>query len=1001
MTGVVEHRCADWQAMADELATLLVDDPSSVFATERVIVESVGTGRLLSQALASRIGSEGGVCAGVSFETVDQVRARLLAELGGPDRAADPWRRRALTFAIMESLVSLVQRPEFGLLAHHVGPQNDPDRPGRWLAASSRFAALLSDYTRDEPDMIRAWNRGEAVAPDGSALGEVDRWQFALWRELTTRTSVPDPVARHDELVAGLSSSSSSSSISVSDRVHVVAPWSLAGSDLELVEALGVRGRVHRWLVDEPSAPAPVHVHASHGPARQVEVLRDVLCGLFEDDPSLEPRDVIIVCPDLEAVAHLVDAAFEPGIDGHPGAALRVQVASAVRRPRNEVLNVLGLLLTLPAKRGTIADLLDIAGSPPVAHRFGFTPERLEEIESLLVATNVRGGVDLTHRQAFGVPVPQNTWLTGIDQLLAGLTMPEGDHWLGMVAPSDAIGSPQAPMVGALAELVSRLRRFMHLTRDPMTVAAWVGVLREQLDLFVSTSTDDSWMVQHAWRQLAELGEQAGDSHVLIGRSEFASVVDSLLRSSTGRPNYASGGLMVTRLGDLDGVPHKVICVLGADEVPSDGRPGDVLGDDSSRLETRRAQWRRALTVATERTVVVYGARSETTNEPLPMPVLLSSLLAGIGEAGGEVIHHQHPLQAFDPANFRRPATSFDRAGLAGARALTVVRQQPPTAADLVVAVSALPAPQLEVLTLTDMESWFASPTGFLLRQRAGIRLSQNEARPTALPLQLTALESWGLRDRLLRGLVAGAKPATAEGMEWRRGTVGPQALGAASMADAARLASDVHEAAGPLFSSEGEIREVVIEIAGVQISADLVLRQGVHAIVTASKAESKVWAGAWVSALIGSAAGVNFRGVELVGAPRQVSDWELRNGEVQRDVGRLRIPALPPDRARELLATVVAYVRDSLAAPLPLPFTTALKMAALQRRHREPLAHESLVAELERVYPRWSGDRASELFFPGYADLLALPGRSGGTRFMEGVRDVYLPMLAGTEAAL
>ena len=63
-----------------------------------------------------------------------------------------------------------------------------------------------------------------------------------------------------------------------------------------------------------------MQVHACHGPARQVEVLREVLLGLLADDPTLEPRDILVMCPDIEAYAPLVAAAFGMG-DGSRGRA--------------------------------------------------------------------------------------------------------------------------------------------------------------------------------------------------------------------------------------------------------------------------------------------------------------------------------------------------------------------------------------------------------------------------------------------------------------------------------------------------------------------------------------------------------------------------------------------------------------------------------------------------------------------------------------------------------
>ena len=73
-------------------------------------------------------------------------------------------------------------------------------------------------------------------------------------------------------------------------------------------------------LPGAPDARAPlaaddrsVQVHACHGRARQVEVLRDAVLHLLAEDPALEPRDVIVMCPDIEAFAPLIQATFGAG----------------------------------------------------------------------------------------------------------------------------------------------------------------------------------------------------------------------------------------------------------------------------------------------------------------------------------------------------------------------------------------------------------------------------------------------------------------------------------------------------------------------------------------------------------------------------------------------------------------------------------------------------------------------------------------------------------------
>ncbi|MEJ7717201.1 MAG: exodeoxyribonuclease V subunit gamma [Thermoleophilaceae bacterium] len=82
----------------------------------------------------------------------------------------------------------------------------------------------------------------------------------------------------------------------------------------------GARGRAARRSTRTTAA---VQVHACHGRARQVEVVRDAILHVLDEDPSLEPRDVIVMCPDIETFAPLIQATFGAG-----------EVVGRGRRPR-------------------------------------------------------------------------------------------------------------------------------------------------------------------------------------------------------------------------------------------------------------------------------------------------------------------------------------------------------------------------------------------------------------------------------------------------------------------------------------------------------------------------------------------------------------------------------------------------------------------------------------------------------------------------------------------
>ncbi|PRC47394.1 exodeoxyribonuclease V subunit gamma, partial [Mycobacterium sp. ITM-2017-0098] len=91
------------------------------------------------------------------------------------------------------------------------------------------------------------------------------------------------------------------------------------------------------------TADRSVQVHSCHGPARQIDVLREVLLGLLADDPTLEPRDILVMCPDIETYAPLIVAGFGLGdvvTGSHPAHRLRVKLADRALTQTNPLLGV-------------------------------------------------------------------------------------------------------------------------------------------------------------------------------------------------------------------------------------------------------------------------------------------------------------------------------------------------------------------------------------------------------------------------------------------------------------------------------------------------------------------------------------------------------------------------------------------------------------------------------------------------------------------------------------
>lgn len=830
--------CADWESLVRDLAGELAEPPADPFASRLVVLDAPAARRDLSQQLAVR---GGGICAGVDFAGLRQVRRRLEEGLLGIDAGTDQWRPRGLALAVLDVMDASVDEPWFVPIAEHLGVsvgspgQVVAPRPGRRLATADRISRLLLRYSWQLPSLLRRWSTGELVGPDGGPLAESAHWQPMIWRRVRDLLDQPDPVSRHDELCRLLATDGPTG---LDDPVlRVVNPASCDPLDRELVVALARRmpvvvrqhvaapdstlvkqwGRatttaVERWtavasrvrrvgstLQGEP-LPARVQVHASHGPDRQVEVLREVLCGLLEEDPGLEPRHVVVACTDLDTYAPLVRAAFclAPDLLGrslHPGHRLRVQIADGSLTQPNQVLETLRLLLHLAGDRASAQDLVELCGSAPVRARFDLADDDLDRIQRLVSQAGVRWGLDGRHRAEFGLgQVRQSTWLAGVERILTGIAMgPQPLHWLGTALPVEQVDSTDVMAAGMLAEVVSRTRKLVADWRVPAPIPEWVGRLHEALDLLTATQTDDAWQLTRARSELADLADLTVERTAPLGLGDVQALFDKLLRTGTGRPNFGNGSLLVCGLDDLGGVPHPVVAVLGLDDQRFPARPGldgddlTLWGEPDPELDPRSRSRDRlldAVAAASEQLVVVHQGFTPRTNEPVPRPVSVVDLAAACSP--GQLTVNQHTLQPQSAVNFHgagtEPPFSFDTAALAGAQARELLLDQPPAPQPALWQVrlgSAGTDSAAEPLDISALLVFYRNPAAELLRRRIGVTMTQwSDSLEDELPIDPRGLQDWNLGDRMVRLALDGLDPAQVAAAERLRGDLPPGQLG-------------------------------------------------------------------------------------------------------------------------------------------------------------------------------------------------------------------------------
>ncbi|MGN6252438.1 MAG: exodeoxyribonuclease V subunit gamma [Marmoricola sp.] len=743
-----------------------------------------------------------------------------------------------------------------------------------------------------------------------------------------------------------------------------------------------------------PADPADrsVQVHSCHGPARQVEVLREVLLGLLADDPGLEPRDIVVMCPDIEAYAPLVNAAFGLGDllpDAHPGQQLRVRLADRALTQTNPLLGVADQVLTIAGGRAEASRVLDLLATDPVRRRFGFSDADLETITGWVDKAGVRWAFDAEHRRDFGLAAyMQNTWRFGLDRVLAGVAMSEdAERWIDTTLPLDDVASTDIDLAGRLAEFLDRLQHLSDALVGAHPVAHWLTALAEGMESLTAVRAGDEWQLGQLQRELAGLLEGAartGRDTTTLRLPDVRALLSEQLAGRPTRANFRTGTLTICTMVPMRSVPHRVVCLLGLDDgvFPRNAAvDGDnalarhpLTGERDPRSEDRQLLLD-AVLAATDHLVITYSGRNEVNGEPRPPAVPLGELIDTLAamDPGHDPVQRQHPLQAFHPGNLTgTPPFCFDRTALDGARAASSPRTVPERLADLV-----LPPVPCGDVELDDLVGFLKDPVRTFLRRRLGIALLDDEEAPgDTLPVELDGLAEWNAGERVLRALIAGRDPDHALQAEWRRGTLPPGQLGwaiAKRIRDGARPVADLVQATtGGVPASAHDVDVDLGDRRLVGTVTDLHDRRVVK--VGYSRLGPKSLLEAWVSLLA----------LEAAEPGRGWTAGAVGRGE--RGAATARLAFAPPEDPAALLRDLLEIYDAGLCEPLPLPVRTAHAWA--DGRRRNPAMAR------KRAGWKWTSDRyPGEDAAPAHVrvwgerfplrDLLALPPRDGEDRHL------------------
>ncbi len=522
-----------------------------------------------------------------------------------------------------------------------------------------------------------------------------------------------------------------------------------------------------------------VQIHSCHSPMREVEVLYDHLLAMLDADPELQPRDILVMTPDIEKYAPLIHAVF--GCPEDSQRHIPYSVADRRAGTDNAAVETLTALFGLAGSRVTASEIYSLLERVPIRQRFEFSDEELATIRAWIAETGIRWGIDGKHRAGFDLPdLEGHTWRAGLRRLLLGYAMRGGNRiTFDGIMPHDEVEGTSAEVLGrflsasdAMFDLATTLPRARPLRQ-------WPDALAKIVRRFFPTETpEDLAELETIWATIDQLRRDSAalDYEEPVEFRVIQHHLRQLLDEGESRGGFLAGGVTFCALQPMRSIPAKVVALLGMSDQAFPRQSSAMafdwmtkerrLGDRSSRDDDRYI-FLETLISAHERLYISYLGRSVIDNALLPPSVLVSELLDCLDQSctfpdevkARDHLTREHRLHAFSDRYFTGDHSklfTYSRANLAAAQRI----RGGETLAAPAFLTGAVPEPgdEFRTIDLHKLVQFFASPAAYFLRERAGIRLEErDDSLGDSEPFSLDSLQSYHFREELLSRAVDSA----------------------------------------------------------------------------------------------------------------------------------------------------------------------------------------------------------------------------------------------------
>jgi exodeoxyribonuclease V gamma subunit len=467
-----------------------------------------------------------------------------------------------------------------------------------------------------------------------------------------------------------------------------------------------------------------IQIFSCYSELRELQVLHDRLLERLQQDETLQPHDIVVMCPDINRQAPFIEAVF-----GQQPAHKRIpfNVSDHNSAANAPLLQAILGWIKLSSSRLSVSEVLGWLELPALQRAYGLDETALENIRYWVKSGHIHWAANREHKRQLGfADTTLNTWQHGVNRLLTAYMMNDEETVFGPYPASDVIMSNADYIaLGQLQRLLDDLQSWAQNLAVAMTLQRWHHQINAMLEQLIAPDDEEEWQLKPLRDEIAAWRDQAAQAS--FGQKLDAAVIhhllEQVLQQGAAHHHYLNGSINFCNLIPMRTLPFKIVCLIGmGDEMfPRNETPLQLdlisrhpqKGDRSSR-EDDRYMFLQSLLSAQQMFYISYVGRNKKDDSTLEPSVVITELMDSIEQKTGvRPDIEQTALQVFSEKNFKHGSFASEWQPVTQAVSLQPFSQR-------------IPAIDMgSHIALKELIDFYKNPPKYFMRQRLNLSLDE------------------------------------------------------------------------------------------------------------------------------------------------------------------------------------------------------------------------------------------------------------------------------------